>query len=121
MTVAMALAGENTADEALYSDATARRQDLMALRRRATIIPGGGASGTLSDVSIRLKDGRTVSATADVAVAATDVVAQWDLLQAKFRALAEPIIGTGRSAEVISRLRNLENESGIRSLMMLVA
>lgn len=120
MTVAMALAGENTADENLYSDATARRQDLIDLRRKIAIVPRSAPSSTLSDVSIRLTGGKEITATADVAVAAADVLGQWDLLQTKFRVLADPIIGRDRSSEIIARLRNLENEPSVRPLMMLL-
>lgn len=120
MTVAMALAGENTADDGLYSDTTAKRQDLVSLRRRVAVIPRTAGSATLSEVSIRLKDGREISTAADVAVCATDVTAQWDLLQAKFHALAQPIIGQARVHEVVARCRELENEPSVRPLMKLM-
>lgn len=120
MTVAMALAGKNTADDGLYSDATAKRQDLVSLRRRVAVIPRTAGTATLSDVSIRLKDGREISAAADVAVCATDLTAQWDLLQAKFDALAQPIIGQTRVREVVARCRDLDNEPSVRPLMKLV-
>ncbi len=120
MTVAMALAGENTADDRLYSDATAKRPDLVALRRKVTVIPRAAAVATLSDVSIRLRDGREISATADVAVYAPDVTAQWGLLEAKFHALAQPIIGETRSRDVVARCRKLDKEQSFRPLMMLV-
>lgn len=121
MTTALALAGENTADDLLYSDATAQRPDLIALRKRVSVTPRSARTGTLSDVTVRLKDGRSLSAAVDVAVPAADVTAQWALLEAKFLALALPAIGQSRVEEVIARCHRLEDEASLKPLIALVA
>ena len=64
MTTALALAGEDTFQEALFSDATARRPDLVALRDKVTVDPTQVGRGCV--VTVRLKDGRTLERTGDV-------------------------------------------------------
>lgn len=122
-TIAFALAGENTGDEALYSDASASRPDLVALRDRVTVTPRRAASATLSDVKLLLADGRTIRAEADVAVPAHDLNRQWQLLTDKFHALADPVIGSQAAAEMVELCRTIGTgaDGSLRRLIALAA
>jgi 2-methylcitrate dehydratase PrpD len=117
MTTALALAGEDTFQEALFSDHTAIRDDLVALRRRVTVIPD--AKGPGSTVEIALKDGRTLSETVDVARPVRDLAAQQAKLEHKFRHLVEPALGPAAASEIIAICRDLEAAPNLTGLLAL--
>lgn len=120
-TTALALLGENTADEALYSDETAVRPDVVALRDRVMIKPRKGESPTLSDVTVILTDGRSLREQSDCAVPAPDAHAQWEPLTAKFRALVEPSLGPARTDEAVELCRTFDEASSVRPLLAVLA
>lgn len=115
MTCAMALAGENTFDEALFSDATAVRDDLVALRRRVAVEPT--APGRGSTVELRLRDGRQASRTADVAIPDRDLARQQVRLERKFRVLAAKALTDEAVEEVLSLMRTLDAEPDLERLL----
>lgn len=115
MTTALALAGEDTFQEALFSDATATRPDLVALRRRVSVIPD--AAGPGSTVEIDLKDGRVLAETVDVARPVRDLDAQQAQLERKFRHLAEPAVGASAATQIIEICRTLEAAPDLDSLL----
>ncbi|HEY3887232.1 MAG TPA: MmgE/PrpD family protein [Caulobacteraceae bacterium] len=117
MTTALALAGEDTFEEALFSDATATRADLVALRRRVSVIPD--AAGPGSTVEIALKDGRTLTETVDVARPVRDLDAQQAQLERKFRHLAEPALGPAAATQIIDICRTLEAAPDLAGLLTL--
>ena len=117
MTTALALAGEDTFQEALFSDATARRPDLVALRDKVQIDPTQVGRGCV--VSATLKDGRTVSRTGDVSEPVRDLAGQQAKLERKFRHLAAPAIGAERVERAIALCRALEREPDLSALVAL--
>ena len=117
MTTALALAGEDTFQETLFSDATATRADLVALRRRVSVIPDAGGPG--STVEIELKDGRVLAETVDVARPVRDLGAQQAQIERKFRHLAEPAVGPAAAAQIIEICRNLEATPDVCGLLAL--
>lgn len=118
MTVAAALAGENTADEALFSDATANRPDLLRWRDRVTVRPTG--AGSASTVTLVSHDGATHSETVDTAVPEHDLDRQQARLEAKMRALAEPVVGTDATDRLIACCRDLHSLPDIGELVDLL-
>ena len=117
MTTALALAGEDTFQETLFSDETANRQDLVSLRRRVSVTPD--AAGPGSTVEIQLKDGRVLSDTVDVARPVRDLAAQQRQLERKFRHLAEPALGAATASEIVDICRNLETAPDVAGLLAL--
>ncbi len=117
MTTALALAGEDTFQEAVFSDATAVRADLVALRRRVSVMPD--ADGPGSTVEIEVKDGRVLAETVDVARPVRDLGAQQAQLERKFRHLAEPAVGPAAAGQIIEMCRNLEALPDLASLLAL--
>jgi 2-methylcitrate dehydratase PrpD len=117
MTTALALAGEDTFQETLFSDATATRADLVALRRRVSVIPDAGGPG--STVEIELKDGRILAETVDVARPVRDLGAQQAQIERKFRHLAEPAVGPAAAGQIIEICRNLEATPDVCGLLAL--
>ncbi|HEY2706937.1 MAG TPA: MmgE/PrpD family protein [Caulobacteraceae bacterium] len=117
MTTALALSGEDTFQEALFSDATARRPDLVALRERVEIDPGQVGRGCV--VTARLKDGRTLSRTGDVSQPLRDLALQQSKLERKFRHLATPALGEAGADEVIALVGRLETLPNLGALIAL--
>ena len=96
-TNALALLGENTANDATYSDATAKRGEVVDLCRKIEIATWKKKSHTLSEVAVHLNDGRVVRKEFDVGIPMTDLAAQGTSLSQKFIGLAEPAIGAARA------------------------
>ena len=117
---ALALLGENTANDHLYTDATAQRPDVIALRDKISIQPRKAASHTLSEVVVRLRDGSELRQAHDVGIPMADLAAQGRMLRRKFDALAAPVIGEARAADVAERCGDLAGVSDVASLMALV-
>ncbi len=118
MTTALALSGEDTFEEQLFSDATARRPDLVALRERVSIDPTQTGRGCV--VTVRLKDGRTLSRTGDVSQPLRDLDAQQEKLERKFRHLATPTLGEAGVEEAITLCRTLEAQPDLGRLAALL-
>jgi 2-methylcitrate dehydratase PrpD len=119
MTTALALSGEDTFQEQLFSDATARRPDLVALREKVSIDPTQTGRGCM--VSVRLKDGRTLSRTGDVSQPLRDLAAQQAKLERKFRHLATAALGEGGVEEAIGLCRTLEAQPNLGRLAALLS
>lgn len=119
-TAAFALTGEDTASIDSYSDANAQLPKLVALRRKVTVTDDGGPS-TLATARIKLHDGQTLERSFDVGVPATDVAAQGLKIDAKFRALAVPLLGEATAAALLTDLHNLENLGNAGQLMTHIA
>ncbi|HLZ85547.1 MAG TPA: MmgE/PrpD family protein [Caulobacteraceae bacterium] len=117
MTTALALAGEDTFQERLFCDETARRPDLVDLRNRVSVDPTQVGRGSV--VTVRLRDGRVVSRQGDVSQPNRDLVAQQDRLERKFRQLTARALGAERASAVIDVCRHLEAQPDLRRLMAL--
>jgi 2-methylcitrate dehydratase PrpD len=100
MTTALALAGEDTFEEALFSDATAARPDLVALRDKVTVDATQVGRGCV--VTVTTRDGRTLSRTGDVSQPLRDLAAQQAKLERKFRHLATTALGEAGADRVIA-------------------
>ncbi len=119
MTCALALAGENTFDEGLFTDATANRADLVALRERVTVSPTAPGPGSV--VEVTLKDGRTLMREIDVAVPVRDLIAQQAKLERKFRHLTAGALGEAGAEAAIEIVRGLEREPDLSRLLRAVS
>jgi 2-methylcitrate dehydratase PrpD len=119
MTTALALSGEDTFQDSLFSDETAHRPDLIALRQKVEVDPTQVGRGCV--VTVRTKDGRTFARTGDVSQPMRDLGAQQAKVERKFRHLAVPAIGEAASERAIAFLRDLERQPDVRTLMALCA
>jgi 2-methylcitrate dehydratase PrpD len=116
-TNALALLGENTGDDRLFSDQTARRADVVSLRDKVEIRPKPVTPHTLCEVVVHLKDGRVVRQAHDVGIPMIDLDRQGDALRAKFLGLAEPVIGKARADEVARLCARLDGLARVPDLM----
>jgi 2-methylcitrate dehydratase PrpD len=120
-TVAMALAGIDTADLGAYSEANARDPGLTALRQRLSFDFQEGWPQTLSEIDIELTDGRRISARHDAGIPAADIAEQGCRLAAKFDTLVEPVLGAPRARELREAVAGLDGLAEIGRLTGLAA
>jgi 2-methylcitrate dehydratase PrpD len=110
-TLALALAGEDTASIRLFTDELTKRRDLVELRDRVTVLAHEHPRPE-TQVRIRTTDGQWFDGEANVAVPATDLDAQWQRLTEKFHTLTDPVLGPA-AAETVEdccrRLPDLDN------------
>lgn len=114
---ALALDGRDTADLGLYTDATAASPAHAAARRLVELVPGDTGLMRAATVTITTTDGRELSATANVAVPATDLDAQWDRLVAKARAIVVPVVGAERFEALVGAVQALDSAPDLGALL----
>jgi 2-methylcitrate dehydratase PrpD len=119
----MALDGADTAALGTYSEANALDPRYAALRERIALdtSPDKSRARHGASVSIELKDGRTIRADHNVGVPAADVALQGEKLEAKFHALAEPVIGRARTRQALDLINRFETLPRLKGLMEAVA
>jgi 2-methylcitrate dehydratase PrpD len=120
-TVAMALSGVDTASLGAYSAATATDPALVALRQRVNFdfredYPEAGA-----EITVALKDGRSLTAAFDAGLPMADIAAQGRRLAEKFDALAAPVVGAARARELREAILGLDTLADIGLLAKLAA
>jgi 2-methylcitrate dehydratase PrpD len=120
-TVAMALAGIDTASLGAYSAENARDPGLVALRERIDFDWQNNWPQTLSELELDLVDGRRVSARHDAGIPALDVAEQGKRLAVKFDALVEPVLGAPRTRELREMISDLDSLREIGTLTRLAA
>jgi 2-methylcitrate dehydratase PrpD len=120
-TVAMALAGIDTASLGGYSEANARDPILVRLRDQLTLDFQSGWPQTLAEMEIALVDGRRVAARHDSGIPADDIAAQCRRLAVKFDALVEPVLGAPRTRELREMALALDDIPDIGRLVRLAA
>jgi len=105
--VAMAIAGVDTGALGSYSDETARRSDLIALRERVELIDDDLPNPNCARVVIKTDKGKRLEKFADVSEPCSDTPFQWNKLTDKFRRLVGPVLGDEHAqgqADAIGRL-----------------
>ena len=120
MTVAMAIAGEDTGSLEVYSAESAVRADLVRLRNAVVLVAEDDFTPNQSEVIVHQSDGTVLRETDDLAIPNRDLDNQWDKLEGKFRALAIPLIGEDKATIVISAVKDLENQTAARDISKLL-
>src|SRR5271166_2622401 len=118
-TVAMALAGVDTASLGAYSSENARDPGLIRLRERLTRDWQENWPQTLSELDLGLVDGRRLSTRHDAGIPAADIAEQGRRLTAKFDALVEPLLGAPRARELRRMIADLDDVTDVGSLARL--
>lgn len=118
-TAALAL-GHGDASDAAFTDDRVRDARLATLRDRVTVKTNEGVHFTGgTQVVVRLADGRELRETVDLTIPATDLDLQWLRLAAKFRSLAEPVLGAARAEELVAAVEQIEDSASVASLVAL--
>ncbi|MGI9387433.1 MAG: MmgE/PrpD family protein [Methyloligellaceae bacterium] len=113
----MGLDGVDTAALDVYSDQNANAPRYVAARRMVDLeaLPAG-ADRMSAGITLKLKDGRTVTGDANVAVPAKDLDKQWQALTAKFETLTVPIIGREKVASLIEAVDAFDMATDLKGL-----
>jgi 2-methylcitrate dehydratase PrpD len=117
LTTAMGLAGVDTSRLSSYSEEVAADPILVGLRDKVTLDFRTGISNTFSEISLKLRDGRSVSAEHDAGVPASDAVKQGERLEAKFIALVDPVLGAEAAGTLLSAIRHIDTQPNIHGIM----
>jgi 2-methylcitrate dehydratase PrpD len=120
-TVAMALAGIDTASLAAYGETTACDPALVGLRERIAIDFQQNWPQTVAELEVTLTDGRRVAARHDSGIPATDLAEQGRRLAAKFDSLVEPVLGGARARELRETIADLDAVNNVSTLTRLAA
>src|SRR5271169_1412214 len=120
-TVAMALAGVDTASLGAYGEKNARDPELIRLREMVALDFREGWPSTLAEIDVTLANGRRVSARHDAGIPAADIAEQGERLAAKFDALVDPVLGRPRARELRQMVAGLDGLNDIGSLTRLAA
>lgn len=119
MMAAFALAGVDSASESSYTDDVAARADLVALRKRVTVVTDWKGEASGAEVVLTLAGGQRHTSQFDVGVPMQDLDLQWTMLETKFRSLVEPRVGSQRTDQLIAACRNAEQLHDIGALLAL--
>jgi 2-methylcitrate dehydratase PrpD len=106
-TTALALLGRDTAELATYDDATMRDPVLVGLRDRIRVVTDPSLATTRAKVDVAAAGSR-FSADADTGAPAADLLVQRARLREKFDALATPVLGASRAAELAESALQLD-------------
>ena len=120
-TVAMALAGLDTATLGAYSAENACDPALVRLRERIEIDWQESWPQTLAELDVQLNDGRRLTARHDAGIPAADIADQGRRLAVKFDALVEPVLGAPRARELRETIAGLDHLADIVTLTRLAA
>ena len=120
-TVAMALAGVDTASLGAYSAENAHDPALIGLRERIEIHWQDSWPQTLAELEIELAGGNRLTARHDAGIPAADIFDQGRRLAAKFDALVEPLLGAPRTRELRETIAGLDDLADVASLTKLAA
>lgn len=113
---ALALDGANTASLDLYTDSTAQDARIGQARARVELVVNTGGERNDAIVTVRTRDGREITESANVAIAATDLPAQWKRLSDKARSIVAPVIGEARFEKMLAAVAGLERAPTLQPL-----
>ena len=115
--IGMAISGMDTGDREIYTEATAARPDLVALRRKVEVEDKVHDNRHAAEIVIDLADGRSLVQFFDVGMPADDLEAQEQRLTAKFRRLADPILGAEKAKRIEELVLGLDDAESVADLM----
>ena len=119
-TVAMALAGEETARLDAFSQRYIGDPKIVALRDRVRVDGSKPMGRAAAEVIVHQADGTVLRELADVSRPNPDLVAQGNKLTAKFMALAAPVIGDERAAALRDAVAGIENAPDLQAILQCV-
>ena len=107
------------AGEGEYEDAVVRREDVAALRRKVVATVDEAIDEAAADVTAILKDGRREHVFVAHAIGSLERPMTDANLEAKFRSLAEPVMGARRTADLIDACWKLATAPAVAPLAAL--
>jgi 2-methylcitrate dehydratase PrpD len=118
-TVALALAGVDTASLGTYTAARTQDPRLVALRDKVEIGFVGGWPTSRASLKVTMSDGSVFEAEHDSGIAAENVAAQGRRIEAKFMSLATPVLGEPGAAYLRDAVGAIDELRSVRELTAL--
>ncbi len=107
------------AGEPEFDDAIVTRDDVVALRRKVVVSVDDSIDEASADVTATLRDGRCVHVFVEHAIGSLQRPMSDGALEAKFHALADPVLGAERAARLIAALWQTGERANLRELVAL--
>lgn len=107
------------AAEEEFSDEIVNRADMVALRRKVVATVDDSIDEASADVTAVLKDGRRVHVFVEHAIGSLQNPMTDVLLEAKFQDLSDPILGAGRTSELINACWTLGTQASVAAVIAL--
>jgi 2-methylcitrate dehydratase PrpD len=104
------------AGEAEFSDAAARRSDVIALRDRIHAKVDAAIDASAADVTIRCNDGRSLHLKVEHAIGSLQRPLSDSDLERKFHGLVDPVLGADRAARLVGVCRTLADAPDVEPL-----
>ena len=114
---AMALAGRSTSDIAAYDDRLCTDRELGRLRDSIRVVGDDELARGTSEVIVSMDDGVVYREFDNVSVPSRDLDDQGRRLEDKFVTLASPVIGEGKSRELVELVGKLEQLESMDALL----
>jgi 2-methylcitrate dehydratase PrpD len=118
-TVALALAGIDTARLATYSDERTAEPQLVSLRDKVHIEFVDGWESSRAALDVTLESGRKFQAAHDSGIPAADVAAQGRRIEEKFLSLAAPVLGDAAAGRLKDAVLVFDEIRSVKELMAL--
>ncbi|HEY5634626.1 MAG TPA: MmgE/PrpD family protein [Burkholderiaceae bacterium] len=107
------------AGEDEFSDEVVTREDVAQLRRKVVATVDDAIDEASADVTAVLRDGRRVHVFVEHAVGSLQRPMSDAALEAKFRAMSDPVLGAARTGELIAACWGLASAPDVRALAAL--
>jgi 2-methylcitrate dehydratase PrpD len=104
------------AGEAEFSDAVARRPDVIALRDRVDAKVDAAIDESAADVTIRCNDGRLLHLKVEHAIGSLQRPLSDADLERKFHGLVDPVLGANRAARLVDVCRTMADATDVEAL-----
>ena len=115
----MALAGVGTDRIDTYVGETCAAPELVELRDKIRVVGDERLELGTSELIVTSRDGVVHRIRGDVSRPASDLADQGRRLQAKFRAIASPVVGTANAERVIEQVEQLDAADHVHGLVAL--
>lgn len=115
-TAALAFVDGETSDAA-FTDDRVHQPRLTEVRDRVTITPQEGDWERGTGVTLRTTDGRTFSDHVNLNIPASDVSLQRERLEAKFRGLASPVIGSTAAETIVREVEEFDHRPSVERIV----
>lgn len=113
----LALDGFDTGALDLYTDEMALNPRHVSARARVQVTPTDLAHPHAAAATLHTRDGRTLTAQANVGAPSTDLAAQWRRLCQKTRAITTVSLGASGADQLVNRVERLVDAPSVNSLM----
>jgi 2-methylcitrate dehydratase PrpD len=105
------------AGEGEYADDVVRRDDVVALRRKVMATVDPSIAEDAVDVTVHLRGGKQAHVRVDHAVGSLERPMSDGDLEAKFRSLAEPILGPEKASSLLRHCWKLSEAKDVKALV----